>query len=565
MKSSWRSFFLFIVSIVTIGTACSGTSGPPPFEIVTPNGTRVSVLPGGSARFEVRINDLSFSAEYLVDGVSAHEGPVFVFEPTGPTHTVTLRIESSQPGEPPFVQTFTVVIEVPGNLLPQIVSSTFEPETDGEAQRDTFTFTITATDPDGSIAAMTLDFGDGSPLATSNGSPLVADHVYADPGTYTLTATATDDVQIEVMSEFTVFVQPPNQLPTGQITVNGLVSGGPVDGTTPFTVRLGTSGNDVDGTIEVWELDADDGNGFQVIGPGETIEVAYPFRSTTYRPVLRLTDDDGDSAEIPSAVEVRVFRDIDADRSTADVSGNPALAGLPIAPAIFANGNDALQVDVRIVDHVSNPVAGVPLRLIPLRPELVTPSGTNLGVPASVEGGVTQTDGAGRASATVTTQTSTRVEGIPEVEFVPFTIAVEAGIGHGQFVEVVRTEGANAASIVDPDEGRPFVLPTGGANGYCAGDLVEIHVSASIRNGLPGAGGPAPNRYTEIRFAQFENPAPLAVQPAQGFGNWRTNNSGAIVFNYVPTAEDANRAITAWVDGQPLNQLGTIAFAASCP
>ena len=48
--------------------------------------------------------------------------------------------------------------------------------------------TGTATDPDGSIASQDGNFGDG---ATGTGE--TASHTYANPGTYTITLTATDN------------------------------------------------------------------------------------------------------------------------------------------------------------------------------------------------------------------------------------------------------------------------------------------------------------------------------------------------------------------------------------
>jgi hypothetical protein len=562
MRLLANSLTLLALCVVITAGCSSSPSGPPPFQIVTPTGTRVSVLPGESVRFEVTLIDPNLTAEYTVDGGAAQPGPVFVFQPTNNEHTVTLLI-SSDAGAAPFSQTYNVVVEVPGNEPPEITSTTFEPVTGGEAVRDVFTFTVTAADLDGSVASIELDFGDGTPPVQGPGPTLVAEHVFDAAGTYTARVKATDDVQIFVTSEFTVFVLPPNQLPTGSIAINGTSSGGPVEGDGPFTVRLTVSGSDSDGIITLWELDADNGEGFRTISPTQTVEVAYPFSETLYRPVLRLTDDDGDSNEIPSAVDVRVFRSINPDLSSGSVTGNPLFDNFPIAPAVFADGNDALVVDVDVIGVGAMPLADVPVRLTPLRPELVTPSGINLGVPAAVELTPPRTNVTGRATTFLTSNTSTRVEAIPDISFVPFDIMVEANKGHGVWVEIDRLSGNNAETIVSASDGG-LAIDGLGQSGYCPGDPVAIRVQARVRAGAPGAGGPARGRYTEIRRG-FGNPVALPAQPAAAFTNWRTDGSGQIIFNYVPTEEDRSQIIIAWVDGQPLNQLTSFNFRADCP
>ena len=553
---------LALCVVMTAGVCSDSPSGPPPFQIVSPTGTRVSVLPGQSVRFEVTLIDVGLTAEYTVDAGAVQPGPVFVFQPTSNEHTVTLVIRSDS-GTAPFVQTYNVVVEVPGNLPPEITSTTFEPTTGGEALRDVFTFTVTATDPDGSVASIELDFGDGSPTVEGPGPTLVAEHVFDAAGTYTARVVATDDVQISVTSEFTLFVLPPNQLPTGAVSVNGSTSGSPVEGDGPFTVRLTVSGSDSDGIITTWELDTDTGNGFVTISPTQTVEVAYPFSETLYRPVLRLTDDDGDSIEIPSAVEVRVFRPINKDLSSASVTGNPLFDNFPIAPAVFADGIDALVVNVDVVGVGAMSLPDVPVRLTPLRSELVTPTGLNLGVRAAVELTPPRTDVTGRATTFLTSDTSTRVEAIPEINFVPFDILVEASKGHGVWVEIDRLTGNNAETIVSASDGS-LTIDGIGQSGYCAGDQVAIRVQSRVRAGAPGAGGPARGRYTEIRRG-FGNPVALPAQPAPAFANWRTNGSGEIVFNYVPTEDDLLKIIIAWVDGRPLDQTKSFNFRANCP
>ena len=51
---------------------------------------------------------------------------------------------------------------------------------------------VGAYDPDGSVVHLVVDFGDGA-TASVAGDQITTQHVYATPGTYTITVTALDD------------------------------------------------------------------------------------------------------------------------------------------------------------------------------------------------------------------------------------------------------------------------------------------------------------------------------------------------------------------------------------
>jgi hypothetical protein len=58
------------------------------------------------------------------------------------------------------------------------------------------TFTVNATDADGRVVALRVDWGDGTPttvLGEVAGGRATATHVYDDEGGYAVTVTATDD------------------------------------------------------------------------------------------------------------------------------------------------------------------------------------------------------------------------------------------------------------------------------------------------------------------------------------------------------------------------------------
>ncbi|AKF86304.1 hypothetical protein MFUL124B02_24590 [Myxococcus fulvus 124B02] len=52
---------------------------------------------------------------------------------------------------------------------------------------------VGAYDPDGSVAYLVVDFGDGA-TASVAGDEIITQHVYSSPGTYTITVTALDNV-----------------------------------------------------------------------------------------------------------------------------------------------------------------------------------------------------------------------------------------------------------------------------------------------------------------------------------------------------------------------------------
>ncbi|MGH7543666.1 MAG: PKD domain-containing protein, partial [Gemmatimonadota bacterium] len=291
--------FLAIVSLITglgaLLSACdSGPSGPTHFSILSPGESRVTVLPGETVHFQVQLNSTGFRVEYQVDGETVHEGPTFDFTPILVEHTVRVSVIPVASTAAPDVQEFTVGVEVPGNQPPSVSSFDHVPET-AEAVTDTFTFSLSALDADGGLQRVILDFGDGSDPVTLTGGLLGGaiqqEHVFPAQGTYEVRAIVFDDDGVAVDIRDTVQALPPNQFPTGSLTLQGST-----EGNAPLALTIRTSGDDADGEIVKWELDLDQGDGFEVIQPNQTVQVSYAFRDTPYVPRLRLTDDDGDAS-----------------------------------------------------------------------------------------------------------------------------------------------------------------------------------------------------------------------------------------------------------------------------
>ena len=564
-SSSFRALVSLTTGLGLFVIGCDqGPSGPRNFTILSPGESRVTVLPGESVHFEVLLNVPGLRVEYLVDGEETHEGPTFDFTPILVEHTVQISVIPEGTTAAAEVREFSVGVAVPGNSPPSVTSFLHTPET-AEALRDTFMFTLAATDADGVVSRVVLDFGDGTGPRTLTGGGLTGgqaqeEHVYPAQGTYEVRAIVYDDDEVAVAVRDTVVALPPNQLPTGALTVSGNPAGD-----APLSVSLRASGSDPDGQIVQWELDTDLGDGFVPIQPNETVQVSYPYREEPYRPVLRLTDDDGDASEIEADEEILVFRQISASQSRVALQGNPTFDGISIAPAIWANGQDAFVVTVDVRDPEGTAVPDAPLSLRALRPELIAPDGRNLGVPITISPSEARTDGQGRATLFVTTNTSTRVEAAPELGFAPFDLEIQADRGHGELVVLDVIEDLNAETVITEKTGTLLIRAANGQAGYCAGELVNITVNVKARGGAPRGGQPAANLYTVLRRGQFSDPAIIPTTPGPGFSSWRTNGQGRIDLQFRPSEADQAKIVVAWVDGQPLSDLKSFNFSPSCP
>jgi hypothetical protein len=445
-----------------------------------------------------------------------------------------------------------VEVEVPGNLPPQITSFTIEPAS-GEAGTTTFAARVTASDADGSIESVSVDWGDGSAPAGGTSNPFTATHTFAAEGTYTLTARAVDDVGVPATTTRQIQVAPHNDPPTGSLHAE-LMSGFPPQGSGPLMVRLVTQGTDPDGTIATWELDRDMGEGFELIAPAETVTVTYPFREDAYMPVLRLTDNQGAVSEIDVDQDIVVLRNVSASNSSYTVTGNSRFNNTGIAPAVWANGLDPLGFTIHVHDSEGMPVPGVRVRVATTRPPLVAPNGTQLGSTVTVlPMPVLTADHTGTVSGSIVTDVSTRVEAMPDIAFQPFGLEFEVDLGRDVWVPLdLDSVALNANATVAASGGRVLTHP----NLVCPGESLDIEIEAENKVDGPGGKGPASGKYTELRFSSGQ-PLP-GYRPASGYASWRTDGSGTIHFVYTPVRADQSKLFLAWVDGQPLDQLGTI-------
>jgi hypothetical protein len=189
------------------------------------------------------------------------------------------------------------------------------------------------------------------------------------------------------------------------------------------------------------------------------------------------------------------------------------------------------------------------------RSALAAPDGTPLGPGVTLSVGTLRTGADGSADGSLTSELSTRIERAPVIAFEPFSLVFEADAGHGQWREVARVHGLNANSMVSASASRVVVFPANEA--VCPGTPIEIEVVARRGPDAPSPGSADADRYVELRYTDGSH---LAAAPRPGYGDWRTDGGGVIRFAYTPKRADESRLVRAWVDGQPLQQLGLIAL-----
>src|SRR5207247_1802404 len=146
----------------------------------------------------------------------------------------------------------------------------------------TCSFTSTSSDPDGTIAAYSWNFGDGTPASTLQNPS----HTYAAGGSYTVQLTVTDNQGAGNSTSHTVGVTPPNQPPVASFTrsCNGL--------TCTFT----STSSDPDGTIAAYSWNFGDGTPISTLqNPSHTYAAGGSYTVT-----LRVTDNQGAQSALAS-------------------------------------------------------------------------------------------------------------------------------------------------------------------------------------------------------------------------------------------------------------------------
>jgi PKD repeat protein len=202
------------------------------------------------------------------------------------TYTVTATVTDNLGAS--SVKSATVVVTT-GNQAP--IAALVVTPSSGIAPVTVTASTAGSSDPDGTIAATSINFGDGS-AAVSAAS---ATHVYSTPGTYTVTATVTDNLGAASSKSATVTVATTNKPPVAVISATPSSAYGPV------SVSVSAAGSsDPDGTIAGTVLDFGDGTSASAITATHTYAAAG-----TYTLTATVTDNQGASSTASTAVTVK--------------------------------------------------------------------------------------------------------------------------------------------------------------------------------------------------------------------------------------------------------------------
>jgi len=211
------------------------------------------------------------------DGTAAGVGatPTHAYAAAG-TYTVKLTVTDNE-GATASV-THTVTTTQPANQLPTAAFTS-------SVANHVASFNGTgSSDPDGTIASYSWDFGDG----TAAGTGATPSHTYATAGTYTVKLTVTDD-----------------RGGTGSVTHTVTANTAPTASFTSTTSNLaasfdGTASADSDGTIATYSWDFGDGT---AAGSGTTPSHTYAAAGT-YNVKLTVTDNLGATGSVTHSVTV---------------------------------------------------------------------------------------------------------------------------------------------------------------------------------------------------------------------------------------------------------------------
>lgn len=205
------------------------------------------------------------------------------------------------------------------NLPPSAVF-TLEP-TSGPSPLTVTLDASASSDPDGSIASYSWDFGD----QTAGGSGVRVDHVYSAAGSYTIALTVTDNRGATASATHGVTVTT-NSPPVARFTLD------PETGVAPLVIRADAAeSSDPDGSIAQYAWDFADGG----TATGVAVEHTYA-EPGEFRVRLTVTDEQGATGSAEQAV--LVMSRVAANRY--EVIEIPSLGGWYTEPRAINNRGD---------------------------------------------------------------------------------------------------------------------------------------------------------------------------------------------------------------------------------
>jgi len=308
-----------------------GDDIPPQILITSPDGSLVtSRRPDFIVSFtdwESEIDPQRFSAELNGTDISSH----FTVTAFGASYTPAEEIE---PGHYTFDAT---IGDLAGNSAS--ATSSFQTSllrvnptasvTTGYAPLSVF-FTTDAEDPDGTVQVFRWDFDGNGSWDTYDTVAQDKQHIYTTPGVYQATLQAQSSTGS--IAEASIPINVLNNPPTASANVI------PSNGGIPLDVDLIGSGNDVDGTIVLYEWDFDGDGTFDYSDP-DTGTTTHRYSSVgTYPAVFRVTDDTGNTAS--ASVVTTAVRAGPAGSPTASATATPDQGDAPLVVNFSGTGTD---------------------------------------------------------------------------------------------------------------------------------------------------------------------------------------------------------------------------------
>ncbi len=304
---------------------CSGPYSATLGDSITFDGTG-SEFDGGTVTFAWDFGDGSTSTE---------EDPSYTYSAEG-TYTVTLTVTDDE-GDTDTCTTTATITALTVNEAPEVDCSVLP--TSGTVNEE-LTFTVDATDSDGTIAQYGWDFGDGTTDSTTTDSTL---YTYTRADTYTVTVQVTDDAgeTAQCTQDITISEETAeNEEPLADCSL--IQTSAEVLEDITFD---GTGSSDSDGTIANYEWD------FGYLDPsGNSMGVSGPTLSTThfgygdaetYTVTFTVTDDDGATGSCTE--DITISEAAEPAVMTVEIVADPTSGTAPLPVSFSATVSDGVE------------------------------------------------------------------------------------------------------------------------------------------------------------------------------------------------------------------------------
>ena len=204
------------------------------------------------------------------------------------------------------------------------------------------TLTFTATDPDGTVSSITVNWGDSSPVDTLAGTATSDTHTYSSAGSFTITVTATDNSGSTGLGTGSITV---NQVGVPTVTVN---SPTPNPANTGQTVTVTFT---VSSSVTVTSITVNWGDGTtpdSLAGTATSDTHIYASTGTSKSQVFTITVTATNSAGPGSGTNTETVNDRIPTVTISNVSPNPANTGQTVTVTFSATDPDGTVSSISV-------------------------------------------------------------------------------------------------------------------------------------------------------------------------------------------------------------------------